>query len=365
MQAAQAAGVAGLYKSIGAGSCGTVFEKLGTTHAVKLAKPGWNIQLWNDYLIHTRVLEAFKGATVEDLHIPKAFWFIEPKTGNAWWKINEDCFPPKYSAEPRPNVLCTERILPIPEELREAIIDLWCPDLLKSVAKAEPANNDCLVRVYLGASRRQRTRPLTMFQLRNFNLYVDQIRELNQLSDYEEVASNMGKALAIMHWRVGTDARDIEFVLGSAPALVEETPIPSTRLEELKEPISTWSEVTGHNFRRRAIRLWMLDFNQCRYIKPDNDGIATAVQAFFINDPYFPRPLTANSSEQRLWKRFQQGYLEVGKKAILISMKEQRPWKGEFEMDLPERFIKACVNEEQRRIKNRADAAARLEQDNY
>jgi hypothetical protein len=267
--------------------------------------------------------------------------------------------------QPRPNVLCTERILPIPREFREAIVDLWCPDTLKTIAKAEPANNDCLVRVYFGASRRERTRPLTMFQLRNFNLYVDQIQELNQFPEFEEVAGNMGKALAIMHWRAGTDARDVEFVLGSPPTLLDGIPIDPDRLLNFKEPITTWHEVTRHNFRRHAVRLWLLDFNQCRFIQPNDDGIATAVQAFFINDPYFPRPLSTSSTMQRLWEKFRQGYLDSGKTAIEYSMQKQRPWKGELDLALPEKFIKACIDEERKRIKKRAEAEERLKQDCY
>lgn len=168
----QPSGAVRLYRSIGAGTCGTVFERFGATHAVKLSKPGYENQLWNDYVIHTAVLEAFKAASVPfakapiiNIHIPKVFWFVEPKSGKDWWELQEECFPPKYLTGSLPHVLCTERILPIRHQLREAIIDMWCPDALKSAAKAEPANQDCLVRVYLGASRKEQTRPLSMFQL--------------------------------------------------------------------------------------------------------------------------------------------------------------------------------------------------------
>jgi hypothetical protein len=175
----------------------------------------------------------------------------------------------------------------------------------------------------------------------------------------------MGKTLAIMHWRVGTDARDVEFVLGSGPNSVEESLISSFILKDMEEPVSTWKEVTHPNFRSHAIRLWMLDFNQCRRIQPDDSGIATAVQAYFLNDPYFPRPLSTNIDEKILWSRFEAGYLETGREAIRTSIQEQHPWQIEIDLTLPDRFIKSCIEEEGRRIKIRADAEQRLVESDY
>ncbi len=104
----------------------------------------------------------------------------------------------------------------------------------------------------------------------------------------------------------------------------------------------------------------MLDFNQCRDIQPTDKGIETAVQAFFINDPYFPRPLTSNPGGQKLWKKFKEEYLQIGKQAIEHSQKEPKQWKGQLDMIQPERSIKAGVEEERKRMKRQAKATERL-----
>ncbi|KAF2812949.1 uncharacterized protein BDZ99DRAFT_411298, partial [Mytilinidion resinicola] len=310
MEAARKGGYLGMYRSIGAGTCGIVFEELGTVNAIKLAKTD-DSQLWNDYQFHTMVREKIMASPIksENLQVPKCLWFAK-SDDKKWWDLHRHRFPDQSRVERPRDVLCTERILPIPKELRHAIIDAWCPEDLREKAKAEPTNRDCLIRVYLGKRRRDPTtsRPLKMFQLRNYNLHVDQIMEL-AIEEYGEVAENMGRALAVLHWLVATDARDVEFVLGSAPT---PKPVPLAAKDVVgKAPRSTWEEVTSHNFKRRAIRLWLLDFNQCRPISRDDESVKKAVQAFFENDPYYPRPLTKTSTEQRLWTKFKAGYLEA------------------------------------------------------
>jgi hypothetical protein len=358
MQKAKESGVSGLFRCIGAGSCGRVYEELGTSRAMKFSKPGYESQLWNDYKMHTRVLEAFNNVGL-DLHIPKVRYYVEPKSDGGWWEKHAKSLP-MADFEKTPDVLCMQRILPIPKLHRDALIEQWCPDGLQYAAKAEPSNADCLIRVYLGANRRPRTRPLRMFQLRNFNLYLDQIKELSQVEMYEPMAESMGQALAIMHWKVGIDARDVEFVLGSASTTVDFLPVPAARLATLEERFTTWHEVEQENVHRRAIRLWMLDFNQCRNITPDEAGIKTAVDAFFINDPYFPRPLRGDAAEKLLWSKFAQAYRVCGKVAIGYSWRTQKPWKGDVDLTLPDKFIDACIAGERERIQKRRLAEERV-----
>lgn len=60
-------------------------------------------------------------------------------------------------------------------------------------------------------------------------------------------------ALAVLHWAVGTDARNTESVLGSVPTLKERH---LTRAElEAMDPQTTEGLVKGYNFLRRSVKL--------------------------------------------------------------------------------------------------------------
>jgi hypothetical protein len=56
---------------------------------------------------------------------------------------------------------------------------------------------------------------LHIFSSRNYGLYLDQLQMWSLES--ERLAEVMGEALAVMHWSVGIDARDVKFVLGGSP----------------------------------------------------------------------------------------------------------------------------------------------------
>ena len=66
----------------------------------------------------------------------------------------------------------------------------------------------------------------------------------------------------------------------------------------------------------------------------DEKGVEEAVQAFFMNDPYYPRP------GQPLWKGFREQYLQVSSRIISREQNDRRTL-------LPKDFIRK-VEEEQR-----------------
>ena len=69
-------GIDCIYRSIGTGSCGKVFEQLGSIFALKVAKVD-DDALWNDYLMHTRIVNGFSALEqLKDLHIPRVFYFV-------------------------------------------------------------------------------------------------------------------------------------------------------------------------------------------------------------------------------------------------------------------------------------------------
>lgn len=67
----------------------------------------------------------------------------------------------------------------------------------------------------------------------------------------------MAKAFAIMHWACKIDANDVEFVLGPAAATGRQL-----TLEQIaKLPPRTSSAASLQKKGKRAVQLWLLDFN--------------------------------------------------------------------------------------------------------
>lgn len=114
--------------------------------------------------------------------------------------------------------LITERIPPLPKQVRDSIIDLYCPDSLKASAKVSDPDQDCLVRPYLGRRRRLvKQSRFQAFSLRNYPLHVDQMEDLEL--DIRHYARLMAEALADLYWRARVDANAVEFVLAPSPSL--------------------------------------------------------------------------------------------------------------------------------------------------
>ena len=78
---------------------------------------------------------------------------------------------------------------------------------IKMQAKSDPDNQDCLIRLYLGA--RQSESPDS---LRNFPLHLDLLEEIGL--DIVAYAASMVIGLAVMHWGAFVNGMDCEFVLG-------------------------------------------------------------------------------------------------------------------------------------------------------
>ena len=141
--------------------------------------------------------------------------------------------------------------------------------------------------------------------------------------DVDMFAIIMANTLAIMHCEVRIDARDVEFVLGSKPA---EAHYRGPTYEELKKlsPNSSTHTIGGSmTFHQRMVHLWCLDFNLCKEIELDDKGVATAVEAFCLNDRYYPRP----SVDMRLWQIFCNSYLSLSSKILRQTKYESFPRK--------------------------------------
>jgi hypothetical protein len=182
--------------------------------------------LWNDYKMHLRVMRAFHKHTGDryTLCLPKVYWFVRGDCAD-FWDTHLSMFPREFQFPSA--IFASDRIPPIPRACRELLIDRFCPRGLRDTAKREPANQDCLIRLYLGRRKRQpqkNSRPQVSFSLRNLPLHLDQLLAIEW--DVEIAASEMARALAILHWQAEIDAGDVEFVLGSKAQFSDEfTPL--------------------------------------------------------------------------------------------------------------------------------------------
>ncbi|KAJ6263959.1 hypothetical protein Dda_0096 [Drechslerella dactyloides] len=346
---------------LGFGQCGIVFEIAGTPTVVKLRiHKSWGDALEEDYQCHRAVFDALKrfptGAFDNvGVRVPEPYQYLDETC--AWWSFEniqklEEAGLPKSIALPTAGLL-SERILPIPKFGRECLIDMFCPPERSQAAKRDPLNKDCLLRVYLGRHQSDFGRAPN-FSLRNFNLHVNQMRQLNL--PVHEYARDVGEALAILHWAAHINAYDVEFVMGSEPWYV------SGRDGDAGDPgqrgiFDTPDLKAGvEYFSKRLTRIWVLDFNLCTRLpmeRLEEPGVADSILAmlvlgFFENDPYYPLPLAEDPGDQRLWDEFQATYLGMAKRILGGESSKWAMWANEKK--LPERFIDMCVEREKKNL---------------
>lgn len=205
-------------------------------------------------------------------------------------------FPEGYTAC---NILITQRIPPFPESARHALINKYCPPSLADNIKSDVKNFDCLVRPYLGRRKLgQRQSRLRVFSLRNYPLHVDQMEDLGlAVLNYSAAIATV---LAFMYWRAKIDANDVEFVLaparGTAPAQFQS------------------KHLGDHN-------LWILDFDCCRSMSMDEEGVKQAAQAFLRNDPFYPCPGRENEEDKKLWAHFKAEFLNAS--SMMLGAEDQ------------------------------------------
>ena len=110
--------------------------------------------------------------------------------------------------------------------------------------------------------------------------------------------------------------------------------------------------------------MWLLDFNQCHEMTMDERGLEQAVESYFVNDPYYPRPpqgcqvprsgglpVTNGPAEdlqryedEENWARFHDRYLATSARLLKDSTASQH---------LPQTFIGKIMEEQSRRFARR------------
>lgn len=313
---------------IGLGSCGTVFEIPGSELAYK--KGTSESGIWTDFCLTNRVYNAVQNVQTK---MQEAFPFSTiPKTplchdyhsadDENFWSKNLQRFPPgRRTKQP---LFKVDRILPLPQKVREGLIELYFDEDEKAQqeAKDDQDNKDCLVRIYLGERESMRQRSDVYDTLRNFPLRLNMMEDLDL--EVSELANEMAIGLAMLHWQAQVDGMDVEFVLGSSATRGREN---ITAYDDISAPPHTVELI---NFKRRALHLWMFDFDKATTIELTKEDVITKlVPAFLGNDPYYPMPQV----DKELWDEFCGTYLKASE-VILLGKGANKRVRG-----LPRRFL--------------------------
>ncbi|PYI22751.1 hypothetical protein BO99DRAFT_259127 [Aspergillus violaceofuscus CBS 115571] len=306
------------YQRIGAGFCGTVWTRSPTGSAIKREDGGPSRSLANDFTMHNQAYEAFLSfsdakrnmrnpPTQLQARIPQCHKYITPQD-QSWWDTNLRWFPDGYTAC---NAILSERIPPFPEHTRRLLVDRYCPPELRQDIHRSASNEACLIRPYIGRKRtcstaRNGRSRFRGFSLRNFPLHIDQMMELGiSIEDVDCYAGMMGEALSTFHWVARMDANDVEIVLAPiSPAERNRAPDHSSTSNIIRNVLGTHT-------------MWILDFDLCHSISMDRQGVQQAVEAFFKNDPFCPRPHTAH------WPAFRNQYLSAAGRIARIYHKDE------------------------------------------
>ena len=297
-----------------------------------------NTWLYSDYHWHREIHTAFaheshiSAGTLPLVPRPVAyipasntdFWSENAFATRRWPKINgEDC---TEGYDVQDQVLIAEWIPSVNEAVKKGItryaLQQQGVDTLTSEGSitmkhsVEAAcNKDVLLRVYAGKEEGKRENPddrpdrlrrrKQFVNLRNYGMGLYMLRELLGEEQLERVIRLIAKALAIMHWVVGCDARDVEFVFGGLPADSDDA-----------GGVGNVFELFGEK-----VALWLLDFNQVSAIMTTNRerelpirdvDLDKMAKGYIDNDLYYPRP-----SQVMKWRWFSEEYLRTAVEVML------------------------------------------------
>jgi hypothetical protein len=186
------------------------------------------------------------------------------------------------------------------------------------------------VRVYCGKRRSaaDAARQKRLFSLRNYNLCVDQMEELGL--EMDALVGVLATALATCYFSAQIDANDCEFVFGrpcdAGVAEEEESVVPGRREHVFMFNMLRPNMAGADDAMCEDMAVWMLDFDCVRRISMDERGLRQAADAFWRNDPYFPRPWAPNHTreDKELWNVFVFEFLGESKRILARQMESDR-----------------------------------------
>jgi hypothetical protein len=302
------------FTMIGKGQCGSVYALKGTTMAIKLPNTSSKTdelfrELKNHMVVH-KTFKAVYSSSSSAIRVPKMMCWVTPES-NSFWSEKAALFQDRGQV---PNYgLVSERIYPLPRPVREALVSALCPKQIvnfKDEFLRKPQNKDCLVRLYLGRRHDNRTSNPKSISMRNFPLHADEMERIGL--ETKAFALAMAEALALLHWKAGLDANDVEFVLGSTPALTGNPSCEDVSATDKDSAGNLWQLDLEH----RTISVWLLDFNECKAFKHDASGLKQLVRGFWFNDPYYPRPNSTVAKDKATWEMFACHYLKISNELV-------------------------------------------------
>lgn len=281
---------------IGQGRCGTVWAAScsdcnGHDHlAMKREDGSTGRSISHEFQMHQKLLRFSLLSPLIPVTIPRSFGYLSSQDGTTWSGILPR-LPENYTGC---NAIVSEKIIPFGTSIRRLLVQKFRPDVDEESVISSQSNEHCLIRPYLGRRRyrRSETEPATeqsrqrlrAFSLRNFPLHLDQMEQLR--IDPGDYAMAMADALAFLHWIAKVDGNDVEFVL----ARPRSQPDAASSQMQLESRCFDNTNILGPH------TMWMLDFDLCRDMTLDEKGVEQASNAFWGNDPYYPRPHISNTA---------------------------------------------------------------------
>jgi len=344
---------------IGRGTCGTIYTSTSrSTVAYKIGRD--RDGLWNDIRLTARVHRALSDPDVDEwfaskLQVPAIKGWVADEAKECFWADYARFFPESHARETTPFVFALSLIPTIDSETRQAL--LWRYDFTTSrgAVLANPENDFCLIRPYLGLATREDEPLCRSDNLWNFPFTREDFRSfpLDSSWYFKQMVEEMATGLAIIHWHAHVDGMDIEFVLGGRADWDEthtdivddiDTSGPfCSSLPQHEITLATHapdSDSLSHRYRR--VRLYVLDFDKASPVSFDQPeaAIERLVTAVTCNDPYFPDPNATSGDDLKLWQDFRRAYLRTAKwvSESLVEKhgKRARKWPARF-MDQWER----------------------------
>ncbi|KAL7930165.1 zinc finger domain-containing protein [Trichoderma chlorosporum] len=302
---------------IGQGRCGTVWavscSNCSEHHhlAMKREDGSTGRSISHEYHMHQKLLRTLQSSNITSFAIPRSYGYLSSQDDTLWSLILPR-LPKDYTAC---NAIVSEKIMPVSASIRRLLIQKLRPDLDEESVITSRNNDHCLIRPYLGRRRYRRSETeliqgqsrqrLRAFSLRNFPLHLDQMEQLG--IDPGDYAMAMADALAFLHWVAKVDGNDVEFVL----AQPRSQPGASSQ-KHLEDKCSNNANILGPH------TMWVLDFDLCRDLTLDEKGVEQASNAFWGNDPYYPRPgISSNEANQRLWAIFEERFMKSSAEALM------------------------------------------------
>ncbi|CAJ2510800.1 Uu.00g064250.m01.CDS01 [Anthostomella pinea] len=243
--------------------------------------------------------EGLEGKTYQK---PEGWWLTGADVFHQLHCVNmvREALRPDYYTPPNPEPIHTMHIDHCIDYLRQGVmcsVDLTMIPIGWSDTRNRILQNTEVVHTCRDFDKEAKAGPmLQVFGLRNYPLQFDQMEEMEL--DVGEYTTWM--ELAFMHWSARIDAADVEFVL--APPRDSE---PVTRRRK--------SPVLGDHC------LWILDFDCCKVMTMDENGIQRAAETCWSNDPFYLRPAHGDERDIDLWRHFRGAFLEASARIIIAS----------------------------------------------